>query len=207
MPGTRRIDSADAVMRAAQLRRRSSAATRRRARGVCGPARPRFVNPRAGAIAIHARRRDVDEALRYNSRPRQRRDQLSRARIVAAFGGRRREMQHRKRRERQAGERCGDRRGRRRSGRCHARAGSACPSRRRVRPKRRARLRESVARRAAQRRRSRSSRTRITLIDAASRQRERNLRDAVPDYHKAQRALVRLRATARRCCTRRCAPI
>ncbi len=87
----------DAVARrpAAQpILRRDAAARARRLRAT----RPFFADARAGAIAVHAGRRNVDEALWYAARPRQRRDQLLRPRIVATFGRRRREMQHRERR-------------------------------------------------------------------------------------------------------------
>src|SRR6185369_13095935 len=65
-------------------------------------ARACFADSRAGAIAIDAGRADVDEALRYNPRFCQRRDEACRSRIVAAFGRWRREMQHCKRRRPQA---------------------------------------------------------------------------------------------------------
>ena len=156
MPGARRIDSAHAVARgpAAQAILGGDAAARaRRLRA----ARPRFGNARAGAIAVHARRRDVDEVPRYNPRARQRRQQMARARVVAAVGGRRREMQHRERRGAQAVERARDRRGRRRSARCHARAASRTSSRSRVRPIEPRAMAQAAARRAARRRRSRSA--------------------------------------------------
>ena len=79
---------------------RDAAARARRA----GAARPRLGDARAGAIAVDARRRNVDESLWYASRPRQRGDQLLRARIVAALGRRRREMQDGERRRAQAVE-------------------------------------------------------------------------------------------------------
>ena len=66
----------------------------------------RFGHLRARAIAVDARRGNVDEALRYNPRPCQRRDELLRARIVAAVGRRRRKVQDREGRGAQAAERC-----------------------------------------------------------------------------------------------------
>src|SRR5215831_11548936 len=59
---------------------------------------------RAAAITVNTRRRNVDEALWYASRPRQRCDQLPRPRIVAAFGRRRCEMKNGERRRAQARE-------------------------------------------------------------------------------------------------------
>ena len=61
-------------------------------------ARTRLADARARAIAVDAAGADVDEALRYNSRLRQRGDQPLRARIVAPARRRRREVQDRERR-------------------------------------------------------------------------------------------------------------
>jgi len=67
--------------------------------------RSRLRDVRAGAIAIHARRRNIDKPPRYNPRPRQRRNQTARARIVASVGRRRSEVQHGERGEAQSVER------------------------------------------------------------------------------------------------------
>src|SRR6185369_10187236 len=73
---------------------RYATARARRARA----ARPGLGHACSRTVAVDPRRRNVDEPLWYASRPRQRRNQLARPRVVAALGGWRREMQNRKRR-------------------------------------------------------------------------------------------------------------
>ena len=107
-----RVDSGHAQNRRARRRcrppTRAGDPRRRRAGARVASARgaARLGHARTRAITVHTRRRDVDETLRYNSRPRERRDQSSCARIIAAVGRRRREVQNAERRGAQASQRC-----------------------------------------------------------------------------------------------------
>ena len=175
-----------------------------RARRLRAP-RPPLVDARAGAVAVDAGGRNVDEALWYASRPRQRGDELA---ACADRRGRRRAA------ARSAGPRTAPRaagrastagRDRRRSARCRARA--AWGRRRGGASGRRGAPAGAAGRRcAARRHRSQSARPgsrRLPLRarrcrPAAPRVSNRvrtldTLDHAAPDYHKAQRPLVHLR--------------
>ena len=150
MPGARRIASVTPSPRRPFAQPiLGGDATLARAASARGAARDSAMRaPRA--IAVHARRRNVDESLWYASRPRERREQVLRARIVAAFAGRRREMQHRERatRDRRA-QRARSRRDRPRSARCRAPRSFGASSRLRISPSSRTRPRSNVAARSA----------------------------------------------------------
>jgi hypothetical protein len=90
-----------------------------RARGHSA-SRPRLVDARARAIAVHARRRNVDEAPWYPACRRQRGDQAPGAQVAATLGLRRREVHHGVGREAQSARACAARRGRLRPGRRRA---------------------------------------------------------------------------------------
>ena len=208
----------------AQDRERDAVARRPRAQAILGgdaaararrlrPARTRFGDARAGAVAVDAGRRNVDEALWYTSRPRQRRDQLLRARIVAAGRRRRREMQHREGRRAQATERS------RRSSRsptigtmpwARSLGNVVGAAREAVETDLRTKQVGGAQRDVAAADQQYPDHARLSLsrgTRAARKCLSTNLADATPDYHKAQRSLVRLPRTATPCSRRRWRPI